>query len=171
MNLFCINSFFWIFYCLIISVIFLILFINLSIFSMGLVQEFKAFAVKGNVIDLAVGVIIGGAFGKIVTSFVNDIVMPPIGYLTGGVDFSNLKYILKEAVLDSTGAVTTEAVSINYGNFINIVIQFLIIAICIFAVIKGFNSLKKKAEDPQNPEAPTPQDILLLTEIRDLLKK
>ena len=159
MNLFCINSFFWIFYCLIISVIFLILFINLSIFSMGLVQEFKAFAVKGNVIDLAVGVIIGGAFGKIVTSFVNDIVMLPIGYLTGGVDFSNLKYIFKEAV------------SINYGNFINIVIQFLIIAICIFAVIKGFNSLKKKAEDPQNPEAPTPQDILLLTEIRDLLKK
>lgn len=138
---------------------------------MGLVQEFKAFAVKGNVVDLAVGVIIGAAFGKIVTSFVNDIVMPPIGLATGGVDFSKLKYVLKEAVVDAAGVVTTEAVSINYGNFLNIVIQFLIIAICIFAVIKGFNSLKKKAEDPQNPAAPTPQDIVLLTEIRDLLKK
>ena len=138
---------------------------------MGLIKEFKDFAVKGNVVDLAVGVIIGAAFGKIVTSFVNDIVMPPIGLATGGVDFSELKLVLKEAVVDASGAVTTEAVSINYGNFINIVIQFLIIALCIFAMVKAFNSLKKKAEDPKNPEAPTPQDILLLTEIRDLLKK
>lgn len=138
---------------------------------MGFVKEFKDFAVKGNVIDLAVGVIIGGAFGKIVTSIVNDIIMPPIGLAMGGVDFSNLKIILKKAVLDANGAITTEAVSINYGNFMNIVIQFLIIALCVFAVVKGFNSLKKKAEDPKNPEAPTPQDILLLTEIRDLLKK
>jgi large conductance mechanosensitive channel len=137
----------------------------------GFVKEFKDFAVKGNVIDLAVGVIIGGAFGKIVTSIVNDIIMPPIGLAMGGVDFSNLKIILKKAVLDANGAITTEAVSINYGNFMNIVIQFLIIALCVFAVVKGFNSLKKKAEDPKNPEAPTPQDILLLTEIRDLLKK
>ena len=138
---------------------------------MGLVKEFKDFAVKGNVVDLAVGVIIGAAFGKIVTSFVNDIVMPPIGVLTGGVDFSELKLILKAAVVDSAGVVTSEAVSINYGNFINIIIQFMIIALCIFVVVKGFNSLKKKAEDPKNPEAPTSQDILLLTEIRDLLKK
>ncbi len=138
---------------------------------MGLIKEFKDFAVKGNVVDLAVGVIIGAAFGKIVTSFVNDIVMPPIGLATGGVDFADLKLVLKEAVVDATGTVTTEAVSINYGNFLNIIIQFLIIALCVFAVVKGFNSLKKKAEDPKNPEAPTPQDILLLTEIRDLLKK
>lgn len=138
---------------------------------MGLIKEFKDFAVKGNVIDLAVGVIIGAAFGKIVTSLVNDIIMPPIGLVTGGVDFSKLKIVLKEAVVDASGAVTTEAVSINYGNFINIAIQFLIIAMCVFMIVKGFNSLKKKAEDPKNPEAPTPQDILLLTEIRDLLKK
>ncbi|WP_338790320.1 large-conductance mechanosensitive channel protein MscL [Bernardetia sp. Wsw4-3y2] len=138
---------------------------------MGLIKEFKDFAVKGNVVDLAVGVIIGAAFGKIVTSFVNDIVMPPIGLATGGVDFADLKLVLKEAVVDAAGTVTTEAVSINYGNFLNIIIQFLIIALCVFAVVKGFNSLKKKAEDPKNPEAPTPQDILLLTEIRDLLKK
>ncbi len=138
---------------------------------MGLVKEFKDFAVKGNVINLAVGVIIGAAFGKIVTSFVNDIVMPPIGLLTGGVDFSELKYVMKDAVVDSAGVIVAEAVSINYGNFINIIIQFVIIALCIFAVVKGFNSMKKKAEDPKNPEAPTPKDILLLTEIRDLLKK
>ncbi len=137
---------------------------------MGFIKEFKDFAVKGNVIDLAVGVIIGGAFGKIVTSLVNDIIMPPIGILTGGIDFANLKFVLKNAVLDETGKVIEEAVSINYGNFINIVIQFLIIALCIFAVVKAFNALKKKAEDPKNVEAPTPKDILLLTEIRDLLK-
>lgn len=137
---------------------------------MGFIKEFKDFAVKGNVIDLAVGVIIGAAFGKIVTSFVNDIIMPPIGLLTGGIDFANLKFILKKAILDETGKVIQEAVSINYGNFINIIIQFVIIAFCVFAVVKAFNALKKKAEDPKNPEAPTPQDILLLTEIRDLLK-
>jgi large conductance mechanosensitive channel len=138
---------------------------------MGLVQEFKDFAVKGNVVDLAVGVIIGAAFGKIVTSIVNDIIMPPIGLAMGGVDFSDLKIVLKQAVVDAAGVVTTEAVSINYGNFINIVIQFLIIALCVFAVVKGFNSMKKKEEAAPAPPAVTPADILLLTEIRDLLKK
>lgn len=138
---------------------------------MGLVQEFKDFAVKGNVIDLAVGVIIGGAFGKIVTSIVNDIIMPPIGLAMGGVDFSNLKIVLQKAVVDSAGVVTTEAVSINYGNFINIVIQFAIIALCVFAVVKGFNSMKKKEEAAPPPPVVTPEDIVLLTEIRDLLKK
>ncbi len=138
---------------------------------MGLVQEFKDFAVKGNVIDLAVGVIIGGAFGKIVTSIVNDIIMPPIGLAMGGVDFSNLKIVLQKAVVDSAGVVTTEAVSINYGNFINIVIQFLIIALCVFTVVKAFNSMKKKEEVAPPPPVVTPEDIVLLTEIRDLLKK
>ncbi|WP_291721913.1 large-conductance mechanosensitive channel protein MscL [Bernardetia sp.] len=137
---------------------------------MGFIKEFKDFAVKGNVIDLAVGVIIGAAFGKIVTSLVNDIIMPPIGLVTGGIDFTNLKFVLKQAVLDETGKVVSEAVSINYGSFINITIQFIIIAFCVFVIVKGFNSLKKKAEDPKNEEAPTPKDILLLTEIRDLLK-
>ncbi len=137
---------------------------------MGFIKEFKDFAVKGNVMDLAVGVIIGGAFGKIVTSLVNDIIMPPIGMLTGEIDFANLKFMLQEGVIDETGKVIKEAVYINYGSFINIVIQFIIIAMCVFVVVKGFNSLKKKAEDPANPEAPTPKDIILLTEIRDLLK-
>ncbi len=139
-------------------------------YKMGFIQEFKDFAVRGNVIDLAVGVIIGGAFGKIVTSLVSDIIMPPIGILTGGIDFANLKFELKSAVLDEAGKVIQEAVFINYGNFIDVSIQFLIIAMCVFVVVKGFNSLKRKAEDPKNPEAPTPKDILLLTEIRDLLK-
>ena len=138
---------------------------------MGFVKEFKEFAVNGNVIDLAVGVIIGGAFGKIVTSIVNDIIMPPIGLAMGGVDFSNLKIVLQKAVVDSAGVVTTEAVSINYGNFINIVIQFLIITLCVFSVVKGFNAMKKKDEEAPAAPAPTPEDIVLLTEIRDLLKK
>jgi len=138
---------------------------------MGLYQEFKDFAVKGNVVDLAVGVIIGASFGKIVTSIVSDIIMPFTSLLTGGIDFSNLKIILKKAALDETGVIVTEAISVNYGIFFNIIIQFLVVALCVFSVVKGFNALKKKSEDPENPEVPTPQDIVLLTEIRDLLKK
>ncbi len=137
---------------------------------MGFIKEFKDFAVKGNVIDLAVGVIIGAAFGKIVTSLVNDIIMPPIGLITGGLDFTKLKFVLKKAVLDDTGKIIEEAVSINYGNFVNIITEFLIIAFCVFFIVKAFNSLKNKAEDPKNTEAPTPPDIALLTDIRDLLK-
>lgn len=110
---------------------------------MGFLKEFKEFAMRGSVVDLAVGVVIGGAFGKIVTSLVDDVIMPPIGFLTGGVDFSSKKYILKVA----DEATKQAEVSINYGNFINVVIQFIIVAFCIFLVIKGLNSLKRK-EDP-----------------------
>lgn len=132
---------------------------------MSLIKEFKEFAVRGNVIDMAVGIIIGGAFGKIVSSFVSDVVMPPIGVLLGGVDFSKLSL----TVLAATE--TTEAVKINYGTFLNTVIDFLIIAFVIFMVIKTMNTLKKKEEQkPAAPPAPSKQEVLL-TEIRDLLKK
>ena len=141
---------------------------------MSFIQDFKAFALKGNVVDMAVGVIIGGAFGKIVTSVVNNIIMPPIGVLTGGVDFTDLKVTLKEAVMDGENVVS-EAVTLNYGQFIQDVVDFLIIAFCIFLMIKGIAALtrKKKAEDDAAP-APEPEpsaEEKLLTEIRDLLKK
>src|SRR3974377_156568 len=116
---------------------------------MGLFKEFKTFIARGNVIDLAVGVIIGGAFGKIVTSLVNDIIMPPIGYALGGVNFSGLKIILKNASVDAAGKII-EAVSVNYGTFLQTIIDFLIIAFCIFIMIKvvnKINALKKKEED------------------------
>ena len=134
-------------------------------------EEFKTFAMRGNVIDMAVGIVIGGAFGKIVSSFVADVIMPPIGLIIGGVDFSQLKYTLKEAVVDASGAVTTEMVAINYGNFIQTTIDFIIIAFAIFMVIKGMNSMKKKEEAaPAAPPAPSKEETLL-SEIRDLLKK
>lgn len=133
---------------------------------MSFLKEFKEFAMRGSVIDLAVGVVIGGAFGKIVTSLVDDIIMPPIGYLTGGVDFSSLKYVMKEA--NETAG--TAEVAISYGNFINVIIQFLIIAFCIFLAIKGLNSLKRKeVAAPEVVPAPSNEEVLL-TEIRDLLK-
>lgn len=133
---------------------------------MGFLKEFKEFAMRGSVLDLAVGVVIGGAFGKIVTSLVDDIIMPPIGYITGGVDFSSLQYVIREA----NEAAGVEQVAINYGNFINVVIQFLIIAFCIFLVIKGINSLKRKEEAaPAAPPAPTKEEVLL-AEIRDILR-
>lgn len=134
---------------------------------MGIIKEFKEFAMRGSVIDLAVGVVIGGAFGKIVSSLVDDIIMPPIGLLTGGVDFSKLKYVIVEA--NAQGGV--EEVALKYGNFINVIIQFLIIAFCIFMVIKALNSLKKKEEVSTTPapEVPTKEEILL-SEIRDILK-
>ena len=127
-----------------------------------MLQEFKKFAIKGNIIDMAVGIIIGVAFGKIVSSFVADIIMPPIGILLGGVDFSNLVITLKQATE------TVEAVTINYGMFINTVIDFIIIAFAIFIVVKQINRLKKKEEE--KPTEPS-EDILLLREIRDSLKK
>lgn len=129
---------------------------------MSIIGEFKKFAVKGNVIDLAVGVVIGTAFGKIVSSFVTDIIMPPIGVLTGGVDFSKLAITLKKAT-DTSAAVT-----MNYGLFLNTVIDFLIISFSIFIAIKQLNRFKKKEE--KKPLA-TPEDVKLLTEIRDLLKE
>jgi large conductance mechanosensitive channel len=140
---------------------------------MKLVNEFKAFAMRGNVVDMAVGIIIGGAFGKIVSSVVADVIMPPIGLLLGGVKFTDLKIVLKDAILDPTGAVTTQAVSINYGNFIQTTVDFLIIAFAIFMMIKAMNSLKKKEEVPAEAPAPPPptKEEILLTEIRDLLKQ
>ncbi|MGD9874057.1 MAG: large-conductance mechanosensitive channel protein MscL [Kiritimatiellia bacterium] len=132
---------------------------------MSFAKEFKAFAMRGNVIDMAVGIVIGGAFGKIVSSFVADVIMPAVGMLTGGVDFSKLKITLKAA---SEGV---EAVTINYGMFINTVIDFIIIAFAIFLVVKAMNRAKKKeAAAPAAPVAPPAQEVLL-TEIRDLLKK
>jgi len=137
---------------------------------MSMLKEFKEFAMRGNVIDLAVGVVIGGAFGKIVASLVADVIMPPIGLLMGGVSFTDLKFILKEPVLDAAGAVTKAAVSINYGNFIQVTVDFLIVAMAIFMMIKAINSMKKKeAEAPAAPPAPTNEEVLL-AEIRDLLK-
>ncbi len=131
--------------------------------------EFKAFAMRGNVIDLAVGVIIGGAFGKIVSSFINDVVMPPIGLLLGGVDFKDLKILLKSGT--TNGDKVIEPVYLSYGGFINTVVEFTIIAFVIFLAVKGMNKLTKKAEDDKAAVKKTPEDIVLLTEIRDLLKK
>jgi large conductance mechanosensitive channel len=136
---------------------------------MSMLQEFKTFAMRGNVVDMAVGIIIGGAFGKIVTSLVNDVIMPPIGMLIGGVDFAELKVVLKEAMVDAAG-VEIPAVTINYGLLINTIINFLIIAFAIFMVIKGINSMKKKEEAaPAAPPAPSAEEKLL-TEIRDVLR-
>ena len=136
-------------------------------------NEFKEFAMKGNVMDMAVGVIIGGAFGKIVSSLVNDLLMPLVGALIGNVDFTTLSATLREAVMDGETVVKPAGV-LNYGNFIQVTVDFLIVAFCIFAVIKAINAMKKKEEPaPAEPEAPAPKpdDVVLLEEIRDLLKK
>lgn len=140
-----------------------------------MLNEFKAFAVKGNAVDMAVGVIIGGAFGKIVSSIVNDIIMPPIGWLIGGVNFSDLKFELPSVQIAGE---TMQAATINYGAFIQTIIDFVIIAFCVFMLVKGINklaSLKKKEEEQKQsetaPEEPKPtKEEILLTEIRDLLK-
>lgn len=129
---------------------------------MSMMSEFKAFAMRGNVVDLAVGVVIGAAFGKIVTSLVNDVIMPPIGYLIGGVDFSSYKWVIAEAAADGKGEV-----ALQYGAFINTMIQFTIVAFAIFMVVKAINRMNKKEEAA--PAAPA-ADVVLLTEIRDLLK-
>ena len=141
---------------------------------MGFLKEFKAFALKGNVVDMAVGVIIGGAFGKIVSSLVNDIIMPPIGLLVGGVDFTDLKLMIKNQVLDAAGAVVTPAVTWNYGAFIQQVVDFTILALCVFVMVKVMNKLMKKEEAKPAAPAPAPapsKEEVLLTEIRDLLKE
>ncbi len=132
---------------------------------MGMLQEFKQFALRGNVVDMAVGIVIGAAFGKIVSSFVKDVLMPPIGLFLGGVDFTALSITLKEAVGKAP------AVTLNYGNFIQTVVDFVIIAFAIFLVIKGMNSLKKKEEEkPEEPPKPSKEETLL-AEIRDLLRE
>jgi len=134
---------------------------------MSMMSEFREFAMRGNVMDMAVGIIIGGAFGKIVSSFVNDVLMPPIGMMLGGVDFSELAVTLKEAAGESA------AVTLNYGTFIQTVVDFLIIAFAIFMAIKAMNTLKRKEEAkpeaPPEPPKPSPE-VALLTEIRDALK-
>ena len=139
---------------------------------MGLVQEFKEFALKGNVVDLAVGVIIGLAFGAIVTSMVNDVFMPPLGWLTGGLDFKDKAIVIqhKGEAHKITGKPLAKDVIISYGNFINAVINFLIVAVSIFAVVKVMNKLKR--QPPPAPDVPPPptKEELLLTEIRDILK-
>ena len=148
---------------------------------MGLLQEFKTFALKGNVMDMAVGVIIGGAFGKIVTSLVNDVIMPPIGYLTGGVDFKDLKWVIQEAAEATETSAAVAEVALKYGAFLQQVFDFLIIAISVFAMIKIANkltNLRKKEEEVVEEPAPAPapepeptKEEVLLAEIRDLLKE
>jgi len=137
---------------------------------MGLVKEFKEFAVRGNVVDMAVGVVIGGAFGKIVSSLVADVIMPFISILTGGVNFTHWKCVLKAAVMEGD-AVKTPEVAVNYGTFIQVVFDFILIALAIFFVIKAINHFKKKEEEKPAPPAEPAEDIVLLREIRDLLKK
>jgi len=134
---------------------------------MGMLQEFKAFAMRGNVIDLAVGVVIGAAFGKIVSSLVSDVIMPPIGWLIGNVDFSALKWVLQPATTAADGSAIA-AVSINYGLFINAIVQFAIVAFAIFMVVKVINRLRTPTEAAP-PPGPS-DEVKLLTEIRDALK-
>ena len=138
-------------------------------------SEFKEFAMRGNVLDMAIGVVIGGAFGKITTSLVNDVIMPLISLLTGGVDFTSWKWVLSDAVVDAaTGEVATAEVAVNYGNLIAVILDFIIIALVVFCFVKAMNKMRKKEEEPEpEPEAePEPSaEEVLLTEIRDLLKE
>ncbi len=142
--------------------------------SKGFFQEFKAFAMRGNVIDMAVGVVIGGAFGKITTSIVNDIIMPLISMITGGIDFSQWKWVLKEAVLAADGAVEVAEVAVNFGSLIAVILDFIIIAFAVFCMVKALNAMhRKKDEEPAAPPAPPEPSAeeKLLAEIRDLLKE
>lgn len=133
---------------------------------MSLVKEFKEFAVKGNAIDMAVGIVIGGAFGKVVTSLVNDIIMPPVGFIMGGIDFSQYKLVLRAAVEGGL-----PEVAITWGMMINTLLNFVIVAFSIFIVVKAMNKLKRKEAVAPTAPPPPPADVVLLTEIRDLLKK
>ena len=137
----------------------------------GFLAEFRQFIARGNVLDMAVGVIIGGAFGKISTSLVNDILMPLLSLLTGGADFSQWQWVLKEAVYDSTGAELSAAVTINYGTFLSTILDFLIIAFAVFCLIKAVNRFHRKKETPPPPPLQPSKEEQLLTEIRDLLKE
>jgi large conductance mechanosensitive channel len=139
---------------------------------MGFIKEFKQFAMRGNVIDLAIGVIIGAAFGKITNSLVADVIMPPIGLLISGIKFTALKLILKPAVSDASGKVITEAVSINYGNFLQSTVDFIIIAFAIFLLVKFINTIKRR-EDEKKPATPVilSKSDQAVIDIRDMLKK
>ena len=139
----------------------------------GFIAEFKQFIARGNVVDMAVGVIIGGAFGKISTSLVNDIIMPAISMLIGGIDFTNWKLVLKQAVIEN-GEELSAAVTLNFGTFLSTILDFLIIAFAVFCIIKILNSFHRKREEPAAPPPASPEpskEELLLTEIRDLLKE
>jgi large conductance mechanosensitive channel len=138
---------------------------------MKIFKEFKEFAIKGNMFDMAIGIIIGAAFSKIVSSLVHDIIMPAIGFAIGKVNFQNLKIVLQEETTDNSGNIAQELVAINYGNFIQVIFDFSIIALTIFLVIKIFTKLRNKAEDEKETSVPTPKNIALLAEIRDILKE
>ena len=144
---------------------------QLNIIAMGkFMQEFKEFAMKGNVMDMAVGVVIGGAFGKIVSSLVSDIIMPLIGAITGGLNFTDWKWVIREAVMDGE-TVVKPALTMTWGNFLQVIFDFIIIALSIFLVIKGINKMKREEPKPEEPAAPAgPTQEELLAEIRDLLK-
>lgn len=137
---------------------------------MGMMSEFREFAMKGNVVDLAVGVVIGGAFGKIVSALVDGVIMPVISVFTGGIDFSKAAFVLKDAVIGPDGKETAAAVAIKYGAFVQTIIDFTIVAFVLFLVIKTMNRLKRAEEAAPAPAAP-PEDVVLLREIRDLMKR
>lgn len=139
----------------------------------GFANEFKEFAVKGNVMDMAVGVIIGGAFGKIVTSLVNDVLMPVIGYFTGGVNFSENSWVIQKAVVDAAGEIVTPEITVAWGAFVQAIIDFIIVAFCIFLMVKFIMNLKREKVEEPAPEAPAEptEEVKLLTQIRDLLDK
>jgi len=138
---------------------------------MGMLKEFKSFAMKGNLVDMAVAFIMGAAFGKLVSAFIDGLVMPVVGKITAGVDFQSLKYVMSEAKLDEAGNIIAAEAAIKYGEFITVAIDFTIVAFVIFLVVKSMNKMKRKEEAaPAAPAAPTKEEVLL-TEIRDLLKK
>ncbi|MBD5334112.1 MAG: large-conductance mechanosensitive channel protein MscL [Bacteroides sp.] len=140
---------------------------------MSLIKEFKEFAMRGNVIDMAVGVVIGAAFGKIISSLVDDIIMPLVGVATGGMNFTDYKFVIQQAVIDgTTQEVIKPEVTLNWGTWVQTIVDFLIVAFCIFIAIKAINQLKRKEAEPAPEAAPEPtKEEVLLTEIRDLLKE
>ena len=138
---------------------------------MKIITEFKEFAIKGNMFDMAIGIIIGVAFNKIVSSLVNDIILPSFSLIIGNVNFQNLNIVLQKEIIDDTGNILQELVAIKYGNFIQVIFDFFIIAITVFLVIKMFNKLRRKAENEKDTTVSTPRDIELLSEIRDLIKE
>ncbi len=138
---------------------------------MKIIKEFKEFAIKGNMFDMAIGIIIGVAFNKIVSSLVNDIILPSFSLIIGNVNFQNLNIVLQKEIIDNTGNIIQELVAIKYGNFIQVIFDFIIISITVFLVIKIFNKLRRKAENEKDTTVSTPRNIELLSEIRDLLKE
>lgn len=138
---------------------------------MGILKEFKEFSVKGNMLDMAIGIIIGTAFKNVISSLVKDIIMPPIGYIIGKVDLNDYQLVLQPELKNESGAVVAKFVSLNYGLFIQGLFDFVIIALVAFIIVRLMNKMRRKAEDNTNVEVPTPKNIELLTEIRDLLKE